>query len=110
MMIKLAAVCFLSAFAGAAIAACVEGEAAISKPGYYGAVNTEVYGEMDGAISSRNTARLSSLLTQRAVAQIPAGIEVCIIKADFFWDRKRIDVPGLPGRYWVDDAAVTVVR
>lgn len=93
-----------------AFAACPQDKVAISKPGFYGAVNPDVYRDMDSAIQSKDKAKLSSLLSQRSVAEIPAGVKVCIVEVAFNWFRKQIEVPGLPGLYWVPDAAVTEVK
>jgi len=110
MKLKSLVVLLALAFSASAFAACPQGKVAISKPGYYGAVNPDVYRDMDRAIQSEDKAKLSSLLAQRSVAEIPAGVKVCIVDVSSNWYRKQIEVPGLPGLYWVPDAAITEVK
>ena len=110
MKFKYVAACCAFLFTGAAIAACPADKTAITKPGYFGAVNPDVYREMNSAIEAKDKAGLSSLLTNRSVAEIPAGVKICVLEVAFLWYRKQIEVPGLPGLYWVPDAAITEVK
>ena len=110
MKLKFVIISWVLPLAGSVFAACPHDNAAISKSGYYGAVNPDAYREMEGAILSKDKAKLSALLAQRSVAEIPAGEIVCITEVAFNWYRKQIEVPSLPGLYWVSDAAVTVVK
>lgn len=110
MKLKLVAICCTLLLADSVIAACPQHSVAITKPGYYGAVNPDVYREMDSAIQAKDKAKLSSLIAQRSIAEIPADAKVCITEVAFKWYRKQIEVPGLPGLYWVPDAAVTEIK
>lgn len=111
MKLKFLAGCICTLWLSAsAFAECAPDKAAVTKSGYYGALNRDAYGEMDQALRSKDKAAVSSLLTQRSVAEMPAGKKVCVLVADFYGYRKQIEVPGLPVPYWVSDEALTEVR
>ncbi|MBS4095833.1 MAG: hypothetical protein KGZ83_03230 [Sulfuricella sp.] len=104
------ATCFAVLFANTAFAACPAENVAVTKPGFFGALNPEIYGEMDDALRNNNKPKLTSLITEKMVVEIPAGKKVCVVQAAFSWYRKQIEVPGLQVPYWVRDAALTEVR
>jgi hypothetical protein len=110
MKLKYLAGCCFAFITASAFAECPTDKVAVTRSGYYGALNHDAYGEMDQAIRLKDKATLSSLLTQRSVAEMPAGKRVCIIVIDFHGYRKQIELPGSQIPYWVPDEALTEVR
>lgn len=104
------AVCSLALFSSSANAVCPTNNFAITKLGYYGAVNSEKYGEMSDALEHNNKSKLASLISENSVIKIPSGKKVCIIDIAPTWYRNQIEIPGLAVLYWVKDEALTENR
>lgn len=94
----------------AALAGCPADKVVVTKPGYFGAINPDVYSKMDHALRTENHEELAALIAEKTVAEIPASVKACVIDEAFNWYRKQIELPGLQVPYWVPDGAVSEVR
>ncbi len=91
-------------------AQCPADKVAITKSGYYGAITTDKYDEMDTAIKKNDQAGIGSLMAEKSVAEIPSGKTVCVVEVSFIWNIRKIEVPGLAVPYWVEKDAITQIK
>lgn len=93
-------------------AACSQGVVAVTKPGYYAALNSAAYTKMYDAVENGDKDALDKLVRSHSVIEVPDGIAVCIKdpRAGFHWYRKHILIPGYPGEYWISDEALNEVK
>lgn len=92
---------------------CSPDSFAVTKPGYFGAVNDNVYADMEWAIEKGDEHKLSALLNDGSIVRIPARVTACLLDPDLqfnYWHRVRIAVPGILTPYWVAEDALTAVR
>lgn len=93
-----------------AFADCQKDDLAVTKPGYYGALNPEAYGAMDNAVAQQDTAKLTELLQAGSIVSIPSGKKACIVIRASNWYRYQIAVDGLAVPYWVQEEAVSIIK
>jgi hypothetical protein len=93
-----------------AVAACPDGESAITKSGYFGVLNKENYDVVGSTTRLQDNEKLSELLSENAAIEIPSGIEVCIEEKETPWYRTQITIPGKPGKYWVPENALNIIK
>jgi hypothetical protein len=93
-----------------AYAQCPADKIAITKPGFYGAINTDKYNEMDAAMKKNDKDKIRSMMAEKSVSEIPSGQTVCVLDVLIIWNIKKIEVPGLAVPYWVEKDAITQVK
>jgi hypothetical protein len=91
-------------------AQCPADKIAITKPGFYGAITTDKYNEMDTAMKKNDQDKIRSMIADKSVAEIPSGKTVCVMEVLIIWNIKKIEVPGLEIPYWVKKDSITQVK
>ncbi|WP_457675927.1 hypothetical protein, partial [Thiolapillus sp.] len=81
----------------------------ITKSGFYGAVNPEIYSQMENALQAKDQKTLEKLLFEGLVIKVPSGVSACVKAIAFNWYRKQILLPGRQITYWVPDRAIEKV-
>ena len=111
-IIALAVIIFVISIGSISIvyAQCPADKIAITKPGFYGAITTDKYNEMDTAMKKNNRDEIRSMMAEKSVAEIPPGKTVCVLEELIIWNIKKIEVPGLEVPYWVEKDAITQVK
>jgi hypothetical protein len=107
-MIKTIVVLFsLIAVPAIAVENCKPGNTYLTKEGFYGAANQDVFQEID---ANHEPKALDLLLKNKVIIKLPAGTNACVAEVNFYAYRKRILIPGFETPYWVPDNALTPVR
>lgn len=81
----------------------------VTKFGYYGAINTNIYSKMKNVLKKSDRETLEILLRDHSVIEIPSGTPVCLKEIAWNWGRKKILLPGSQITYWVSDSAIEKV-
>lgn len=112
---KICAVGLMSIGIGASFsvsAACSEGITAVTKSGFYAALNQNDYSKMQNAVENGNEDVIKNLVQAHSIIKVPEGVEVCIKdpREGFQWYRKHITIPGYPSEYWISDKGLNEVN
>jgi len=80
------------------------------KAGNYGAVNLEIYRDMEHALKVNNSKALKLMLKDKSLIKLSGGVKACLVTDSPAWYRKQVRIDGFDVPYWVSNDSLTKVE